>query len=69
MFGSSMTETGTTSAQGSMSELIAAPSADREKGAPSEGEPVVNSTEHPQSLYVAATHPISHLVGSQCKLM
>ena len=42
MFGSSMTETGTASAQGSMSELIAAPSADREKGAPSEGEPVIN---------------------------
>ena len=43
MFGSSsMTETGTASAQGSMSELIAAPSADREKEPPSKGKPVIN---------------------------
>ena len=43
MFGSSsMTETGTASAQGSMTELIAAPSADREKEPPSKGEPVTN---------------------------
>ena len=41
MFGSS-SMTGTASAQGSMTELIAAPSADREKEPPSKGEPVTN---------------------------